>query len=102
MQRKAEFDDLHARIESDVRNAYLDLQTATNQLSVTTENLKVTRETLELTRQKFQAGVSDNVEVVQAQESVASTELDYINSVLTHNVSELSLARGLGGVALIV
>jgi len=98
-QRRAELEDLRAKIESDVRNAYLDLQTATNQLSVTTENLKVTQETLELTRQKLQAGVSDNVEVVQAQESVASAELDYINSVLAHNTSKLSLARALGGAA---
>ncbi len=98
-QRKAELNDLHSKIESDIRNAYLDLQTATNQLGVTTENLKVTQETLELTRQKLQAGVSDNVEVVQAQESVASAELDYINSVLAHNVSKLSLARALGGAA---
>jgi outer membrane protein TolC len=98
-QREAEFDDLHARIESDIRNAFLDLQTATNQLSVTTDNLKVTRETLELTRQKFQAGVSDNVEVVQAQESVAGAELDYINSVFAHNLAKLSLARAMGNAA---
>jgi outer membrane protein TolC len=57
----------------------------------------VTQETLDLTRQKFQAGVSDNVEVVQAQESVASAELDYINSVFAHNVAKLSLARAIGG-----
>jgi outer membrane protein TolC len=95
-ERRAELEDLHAKVESDVRNAYLDLQAATNQLSVASENLRVNRETLELTRQKFQAGVSDNVEVVQAQESVANAELDYINSVLGHNLAKLSLARAVG------
>jgi outer membrane protein TolC len=98
-QRQAEMEDLRGRIESDVRSALLDLQAATNQVGVAEQNLKVTSETLNLTRQKFQAGVSDNVEVVQAQESVASAELDYINSVFAHNVAKLSLARAVGAAA---
>lgn len=95
-QRVAEVEDLRTKIESDVRNAYLDLRAAGNQVNVASENLKATRETLDLTRQRFQAGVSDNLEVVQAQESVASAELDYINSVFAHNVAKLSLARAMG------
>jgi outer membrane protein TolC len=98
-QRRAEREDLRAKIESDVRGALLDLQAAANQIDVADQNLKVTKETLDLTRQKFQAGVSDNVEVVQAQESVASAELDYINSVFAHNVAKLSLARAIGDAA---
>jgi outer membrane protein TolC len=72
------------------------LQAAVDQADVAKENLKVTRETLILTRQRFQAGVYDNVEVVQAQESLASAELDYINSVFAHKVAKLSLARAIG------
>jgi len=98
-QRQSELGNMHAKIESDIRNAYLDLQAATNQVTVAEENLKVTKETLELTRQKFQSGVSDNVEVIQAQESVAGAELDYINSVFAHNLAKLSLARAIGGAA---
>ncbi|MBV9302644.1 MAG: TolC family protein [Acidobacteriaceae bacterium] len=95
-QRMAELEDLRSKIESDIRSAYLDLQAANNQVNVATENLKVTKETLDLTRQRFEAGVSDNVAVVQAQESVASAELDYVNSVFAHNVAKLSLARAMG------
>ena len=98
-QRRAELEDLRGRVENDVRSAFLDLEAATNQVDVSGENLKVTRETLDLTRQRFQAGVSDNLEVVQAQESVASAELDYINSVFAHNVAKLTLGRAIGGAA---
>jgi outer membrane protein TolC len=98
-QRIAEAEDLRAKIESDVRNAYLDLQAATNQVSVAGENVKVTKETLDLTRQRFQEGISDNLEVVQAQESLASADLDYINSVFAHNVAKLALARATGAAA---
>jgi hypothetical protein len=34
-----------------------------------------------LTRQKLDAGVSDNVAVVQSQDAVASAQPDYINSL---------------------
>ncbi len=94
VQRQAELEDLRARIEGDVRNAYLDLEAARSQVEVAQENLRVTKENLELTRQRFDAGVSDNVEVVQSQESVASGELDYINSVFAHNIAKLSFGAG--------
>jgi outer membrane protein TolC len=98
-QRKAEIEDLRGRIESDIRDAYLDLEAANSQVEVAVQNVRVTRETLALTRQRFDAGVTDNVEVVQAQESVAGAELDYINSVFAHNLAKLSLARAIGGAA---
>jgi outer membrane protein TolC len=98
-QREAEMEDLKSQIESDVRNAYLDLQAASSQVEVSQRNIQVTKETLDLTKQRFQAGVSDNVEVVQAQETLAAADLDYINSVFAHNLAKLSLARATGNVA---
>ena len=92
-QRQAELEDLKGQVESDVRNAWLDLQAAANQVKLAQRNLQVNQETLDLTRQRFEAGVTDNVEVVQAQESLSSAELDQINSVFAHNVAKLSLAR---------
>jgi outer membrane protein TolC len=95
-QRRAELSDLRGRIESDVRNAFLDLQAAGSQIEVAQKNLEVNEETLTLTRQKLDAGVSDNLAVVQSQDAVASARLDYINSLFAHNVAKLSLARALG------
>jgi len=95
-QRQAELEDLRGQVEADVRKVYLDLEAARSQVEVATENLQVTKENLKLTRQRYEAGVTDNVEVVQSQESVAGAELDYINSVFAHNVAKLSLARAVG------
>ncbi len=88
-----------SRVEAEVRGAVLDMQAAGSQVSVAGENLKVARENFELIRQKLDAGVSDNVALVQAQEAVATAELDVINSVLAHNVAKLALARALGEAA---
>lgn len=98
-QRRAELDDLKREIEADVRNAYLDLEAAGSQVEVAQRNVQVNKETLDLTRQRFDAGVTDNVEVVQAQASLAAADLDYINSVFAHNLAKLSLARATGNAA---
>jgi outer membrane protein TolC len=96
-QRKAEAEDVRGRIESDIRNAYLDLQAAASQLELSKNNQGVARETLRLTREKLDAGISDSVEVTQASEAVASADLDYITALFAHNLAKLSLARALGG-----
>jgi outer membrane protein TolC len=95
-QRQAELDDLKSSIEGEVRNAYLDLQTATSQVDLAKTNLAVSQQTLDLARQRLDAGVTDSVEVVQTEQTVATAQLDYINSVFAHNVAKLSLARAIG------
>jgi len=58
--------------------------------------VQVAQETLEMTRARMEAGVINTVEVVQAQQTVASAQLDLIDSVFAHNLAKLSLARALG------
>ena len=98
-QRRAELQDTRSRIEGEIRNAFLDLRTAAQQVDVARRNIEVSKQNLDLTRQRFTAGVSENVEVVQAQQSLSSAQLDYIDSVFAHNVAKLSLARAIGGTA---
>ena len=98
-QRQAELEDLKGRVESEVRNAYFDLQASASQVEVARKNIAVTTQNLDLTRQRFEAGVSDNVEVVQSQEALATANTDYISSVFAHNLAKLSLARAIGRAA---
>ena len=98
-QRQAEFEDLKLQVESEVRKAFLDMQAAANQVTLAQKNLEVANETLDLTRQRVEAGVAESVELVQSQESLASANLDYINSVFAHNLAKLTLARALGRTA---
>ncbi len=95
-QRRAELNDLKGRIESDIRTALLDVETAAGQIDVARNNQEVSRQTLDLTRQRLEAGITDPVEVVQAQESVATADLDYISSLFAHNLAKLTLARAIG------
>jgi outer membrane protein TolC len=95
-QRQAELEDTRGQIEAEVRQAYLDLEAASGQVEVARKNLQVSQEALEMTRGRMEAGVINTVEVVQAQQTVASAQLDLIDSVFAHNLAKLSLARALG------
>ena len=95
-QRRAEYQDQRGSVELDVRNAYTDLETATNQVRVAESNRTLALETLQQSQDRFVAGVATSVEVVQSQESLAAADRDYVSSLYSHNVAKISLARALG------
>jgi outer membrane protein TolC len=95
-QRRSEFQDLRGRIDAEVRSAFLDLTSAASQVGVAQSNRGLAEQTLTQARDRFAAGVADTLEVVQAQETVAAAEQDYISALYSHNVAKATLARALG------
>ena len=95
-QHKAEAENLRGQIDYDVRTAFLNLQAATEQVTVARQNVDLANESLSRSQERFAAGVTDSVEVVQAQQSLASANDQYISSLYSHNVAKLQLARALG------
>jgi outer membrane protein TolC len=95
-QRKAEAEDMRGRIEYEVRTAFLDLTSAAEQVRVATSTLALANETLAQSQDRFRAGVTNNLEVVQAQEAVANSNDAFISSTLQFNLAKLALARSLG------
>ncbi|HJT89316.1 MAG TPA: TolC family protein [Bryobacteraceae bacterium] len=95
-QRRAEYEDLRGRVDAEVREAYLDLTAAASQVSVAQSNRTLAQDTLNQARDRFAAGVADTLEVVQAQESVAVADQDYIGALYAHNLAKASLARAMG------
>jgi outer membrane protein TolC len=95
-QRKSQYDDLRGRIEFEVRSAFLDYEAATKQLQVATSNLDLAHQQLQQARDRFASGVTNNLEVVQAQEAEATAQENYISSLFGHNFSKLAVARAIG------
>jgi len=95
-QARSRLDDLRGQIDNDVRNALLDLQAAADQVEVARSNVDLAEQTLTQAQDRFSAGVTDNLEVVQAQESVATAHESYISSLYAHNLSKVELARSIG------
>jgi outer membrane protein TolC len=95
-QARERLDNLRAQIDSDVRTALLNLQSAADLVKVARSNIDLAEETLRQSRDRFTAGVTDTVEVVQSQEAVASAHEQYISSLYSFNFAKISLARALG------
>jgi len=95
-QRKAETENLRGQIDYDVRTAFLNLNAAKEQVAVAKQNVELANESLARSKDRFTSGVTDSVEVVQAEQALASADDQYITSLYNHNFSKLSLARALG------
>lgn len=95
-QNRERLDSLRAQIESDVRTALLNLQSSSDQVNVARSNIELADQTLVQSSDRFSAGVTDSVEVVQSQETVASAHEQYISSLYNYNLAKISLVRALG------
>jgi len=95
-QSRERVENLRAQIDADVRTALLNLQSSADQVAVALSNINLAEETLTQSRDRFAAGVTDTVEVVQSQEAVASAHEQYISSLYNYNFAKISLARALG------
>jgi len=93
---KQRLEDLRASIDQEVRDAFLDLQDTSQEVSVAKNAVRLATETLQQSRDRFASGVTDNIEVVQAQESLADANDAYIASLYRYNTSKIFLARAIG------
>jgi len=95
-ESRQQLENLRGQIDYEVRSALLDLQSAADQVEVARSSVDLAEQTLNQARDRFAAGVTDNLEVVEAQESVAAANESYISSLYAHNVAKLDLARAIG------
>jgi outer membrane protein TolC len=94
--RRAQLDDLRAQIDYDVRSAFLDLQSSGEALQAATQGRDLAAQELTQARDRFAAGVASNIEVVQAQDAVASATEQFINAQYANNIAKAMLARSIG------
>lgn len=95
-QRKAELADVESQIDDQVRTAFFNLNSSSELVSVAESNIDLANQTLGQAQDRFRAGVADNLEVVQAQESVATANQSYITSLFGFNLAKISLAQAIG------
>jgi outer membrane protein TolC len=95
-QSRQQLENVRAQIDYDVRSALLDLTAAADQVQVARSALDLANQTLVQARDRFTAGVTDNLEVIEAQDALASANENYISSLYSHNVAKVLLARSIG------
>jgi outer membrane protein TolC len=93
---KAQLSDKSAQVEADVRDALLDIASSQKLVEAAKSNVDLASEALSEAQERYKNGVSDNLSVSQAQQSVAQANNQYVTSLYRNNVAKLSLARALG------
>ncbi len=96
-RREADYEDLKGRVAYDVRVAWLDLSASESSVRVAQGNTALAQQALTQSKDRYANGVTNYLEVVQAQEAVTLASENYIQSLFSFNVAMISLARAQGG-----
>ncbi|HET8923462.1 MAG TPA: TolC family protein [Candidatus Acidoferrum sp.] len=88
--------DLRNQIALDVKTALLNLRSARNEVEVANLGVQLSNEEVDQARDRFKAGVANNIEVIQAQDSLARANDNQIAALYRFNQARADLARAIG------
>ncbi|HLZ50998.1 MAG TPA: TolC family protein [Candidatus Acidoferrum sp.] len=89
-------DDLRNQIALDVKTALINLDSARNQVQVANLGVQLSKEEVDQARDRFKAGVANNIEVIQAQDSLARANDNQIAALYRFNQARADYARSIG------
>ncbi len=95
-----QIEDLREHIDQQVRSALLDVTANTRLVDVARSNVELAKRALSDETDRVNAGVDDNLPLVDAQATLAAAESNLVESLYQFNVSKLALARAAGVIEL--
>jgi outer membrane protein len=84
------------RVTEQVRDGQVELQAALDQVGLGRQQVQLANEEVSLSQGRFQSGVTDNIEVTAAQDSLARANDTEIGALFRYNIARVQLARALG------
>ena len=96
VQRRAAYRDLEGRVDYDIRVAQLDSNSSESAVKVSAKNKALADRALTQSTDRYNNGVTNYLEVLQAQEALVAANENYIASLFSFNVAKVELARALG------
>jgi len=85
-------------ITEQVRDGQAELEAAQHQVELGRQEVQLANEEVSLSRGRFQSGVTDNIEVTTAQDSLARANDAEIQALFRYNIARAQLARAIGAV----
>lgn len=95
-QESIRMQDVSDQVTLEVRSALLTLDSSTQQVAVSEKGLELALKELTFARDRFAAGLATNIEVTNAQTSVARARDNQIEALFRFNASRINLARAKG------
>jgi len=90
--------DARNRVAEQVKSSVAEWKAARNEVGVANDALRLAREELDLARGRFEAGVTDNIELISAQDSLARANDNQIDALYRFSAARAALARAIGRV----
>jgi outer membrane protein len=87
---------VRGQVEQDVRLAISTLRTSVERVRAADDAVRLAERELEMSRDRFRAGVADNLEVINAQTSLANARASQVQALAVYNAARLNLAAALG------
>ncbi len=95
-QESIRMKDVSDQVTLEVRNALLTLESSTQQVGVAARGMELALKELTFAKDRFAAGLTTNIEVTNAQTSVARARDNQIEALFRFNASRINLARAKG------
>ena len=95
-RRKAELSDVEARVEHEVRTAFMDVESAGAQVTVAKSAVDLAAQQLTQAQDRFAAGVAGSLDVVESEQAVTEANENLISALYASNVAKATLARATG------
>jgi outer membrane protein TolC len=95
-EAQAYFDEVRAQVETEVLTALAAVESARRQVEVASETTRLAQDEVDLSTTRFTSGVSDNSEVVNAQDRLARAEENRIRALYHLNLARANLHRATG------
>jgi outer membrane protein TolC len=93
------FSQSRNQIRFEVEQAYFNLESNLSNIDTARTALEQAREALRLAQRRFDAGVGDQLEVLEAQRELTEAQVNLLESVLGYNRSLTSLERAVSNLA---
>lgn len=95
-QESIRMKDVSDQVNLEVRNALLTLESSQQQVAVAQKGIDLAAKEVTFARDRFTAGLTTNIEVTNAQTSMARARDNLIEALFRFNASRINLARAKG------
>lgn len=95
-QESIRMKDVSDQVTLEVRNALLTLESSQQQVAVAQKGVELAAKELTIARDRFSAGLTTNIDVTNAQTSMARARDNLIEALFRFNASRINLARAKG------
>jgi outer membrane protein TolC len=85
-------------ITEQVRDGDVELKAAMHQVELSSEEVQLANDEIALSQGRFESGVTDNIEVTTAQDSLARANDAEIGALFRYNIARAQLAYAIGSV----